>query len=45
MKKIKFAFEAFITTRRLNANEVKGMLFKDVLAADCLLEEHYFPVY
>ncbi len=45
MKEILFAFEAFIITRRLYGNEVKVMLFKDVRAADCLVEEHYSPVY
>ncbi len=44
-KEILFAFEAFINIRRIYGNEVKGMLFKDVLAADCLVEEHYIPVY
>ncbi len=45
MKEIKFAFEAFINTKRMHGNEVKGMLFKDVLAADCLVEKQYSPVY
>ncbi len=44
-KEILFAFEALINTTRIYGNEVKGMLFKDVLAADCFVEEHYSPVY
>ncbi len=44
-KEILFAFEALINARRIYSKEVKGMLFKDVLAADFLVEEHYSPVY